>query len=59
MARRDSPPSDLPLETAAIDIKLAGLLDEIMQEETPEHLLELARRLQNELLIRKQRQTPS
>lgn len=59
MVRRTPPPSDLYPETAAINTKLAGLLNEIMQEEAPEHLLKLARKLQYELLARKQQQTPN
>lgn len=56
MVRRSPPPSDLSPEAVAFDTKLAGLLDEIMQEDTPEHLLKLARKLQHELLARKQQQ---
>jgi hypothetical protein len=38
------------------DGKLADLLDDIEQEETPERLLKLARELQQQLMLRKQRE---
>jgi hypothetical protein len=38
---------------------LAQLLEDIEQEETPERLLKLARELQQQLSLRKQRETPS
>jgi hypothetical protein len=41
------------------DTALAGLLDEIADEQTPERLLKLAIELQQQLLLLKQRKSPN
>ncbi len=54
---RRLPPStdiDAPLE----DSRVMELLDDIERESTPERLLTLARKLQEQLLVRKQRDRP-
>lgn len=59
MARRTPPLSDLSPVGEFPEGKLADLLDDIEQEETPERLLKLARELQHQLLLRKQRENPN
>jgi hypothetical protein len=57
LAKRHLMSSDLDL--LLDDSRLTELLENIEQEDTPERLLTLARELQRQLLIKKQRDKPS
>jgi len=59
LARRAPPLSGLSPAWAGSDGKLADLLDDIQREEAPERLLALARELQRQLILRKQRENPN
>jgi hypothetical protein len=59
LIRRSPIDSDIDLDLPSGDLRLRALLDDIEQEETPERLLKLARELQQQLALRRQRQTPN
>ncbi len=59
LSKRNPPWIESPDVAPGQDSMLAQLLEDIEQEETPERLLKLARELQQQLSLRKQRETPS
>jgi hypothetical protein len=59
LAKRPQIPIAIDLDPLLTDSRLADLLEDIEREETPKRLLELAVKLQHQLVLRKQRQNPN
>jgi hypothetical protein len=59
LARRPEVPAGINLDPLSPESRLAELLEDIAEEETPERLLKLAIELQQQLMLRKQQKNPN